>query len=128
MFGSWYGIPGAGWYITSVFFGADGETEVIAGRGECVHLLLHLLLVVGIEGTVLSREEISDHSLLDFGDSLKTSDVEESPITPVIGLCPCPHAIQFDVLGDAADAFRETSPGIPINSIDRLNTMPQSKD
>ena len=29
MLGSYYGFPGAGWYIISVF-GADGEIEVVA--------------------------------------------------------------------------------------------------
>ena len=50
--------------------GVDGEAEVVAGRRECVHLLLHFLLIDGIDGTVISKEQITDHSLFDFSDGL----------------------------------------------------------
>ncbi len=47
MFGSWYGFPGAGWHITSVFLVLLGKAIVAASGGELVHLLLHLLLFGG---------------------------------------------------------------------------------
>jgi len=35
-----------------------------------MNLLLHVSFVAGIEGTVISKEEISNHNFIDFGDSL----------------------------------------------------------
>ena len=45
-------------------FSADGEAEVVAGCRKAVHLGLHLLLVTGVEDAVVSKEKVSENSLV----------------------------------------------------------------
>ncbi len=51
-------------------FGADGETEVVAGSGKAVHLRLHFLLITGVEGAVVCKKKVSENSLLYLRDGL----------------------------------------------------------
>ena len=63
--------------------GVYGKTEVVTGGWEAVHLLLHLVLLIGIEGAVVRKEKITDHGLFDFGDGLQTPGVEQLAIASV---------------------------------------------
>lgn len=81
------------WFLIWFFWGrlihhfslldTDGEAKVVAGRCECVHFLLHVLLIDGIEGTVIRKEQVTNHSFFDLSDGLQTSipewDAEGSP-------------------------------------------------
>ena len=48
-----------------------------------MHFVPHPLLCAGVEGTVISKEEDSDDSLLHLWNSLHAPKVEQSAISPV---------------------------------------------
>ena len=48
-----------------------------------MHFVLHHLLCAGVEGTVISKQEVSDDSLLHLWNSLQAPKVEQPTISPV---------------------------------------------
>ncbi len=46
-------------------------------------LRLHFLLIAGVEGTVVSKEKVSEKSLLPFRDGLQPPGVEKFSVGPV---------------------------------------------
>ena len=64
-------------------FGASGETKFVPDFGEAVHFMLHLLLCEGVEGTVVSKQKVSDNRLFHLCDRLQASGVEQLAVSPV---------------------------------------------
>ena len=48
-----------------------------------MHFVLHNLICAGVEGTVISKQELSDDSLLHLWNSLQAPKVEQPAISPV---------------------------------------------
>ncbi len=66
-----YCLP-RGWLEHHLTFCADGEAEVAAGFGETVYLGLHFLLLTGIEGAFICKEEVPEYRLLYLCNSLQS--------------------------------------------------------
>ena len=66
------------------FLRTDGETEVVTAGGESVYLMLHLCLIWGIKGAVISKKKVSDDGFLYFRDCLHSPDVKQFSITSVL--------------------------------------------
>ena len=62
----------------------DGETKVVTTGGESVHLILHLGLIWGIKGAVISKEKVSDDGFLHSRDCLHSPDVKQFPVASVL--------------------------------------------
>ena len=69
---------------------ADGETEVCAGYGKFVYAALHVSFSAGVEGTVISKQEVPDDVCLDLGFCLKPPEVEQ------LAICTVPE-VDFNV-------------------------------
>ena len=63
--------------------GADRKTKVGAGNGEQVHGVLHVFRTTGIEGTIISEQEITELVKVDLGLGLKASQVEQLAVRSV---------------------------------------------
>lgn len=78
-----------GWLVHYFrLLGADGEAEVVAGYRKTVHLRLHFLLIAGADGTVVSKEKVSENSLLHLRNRLQPPGAEQFPIGPVSDVMP----------------------------------------
>ena len=108
MLGSWYGFPWAGWYITSVFLVLMvkpklSQTVENPSISSCISCSLL---------SVISKDEISDYSIFDFADCLKTPGLNSFPS----------HLYLMGMLG-------EVSPKASINITEnnRLNSVGEGR-
>ena len=63
--------------------GADRKTKVGAGNREQVHGVLHVFRTTGIEGIIISEQEVTELVKGDLGLGLKASQVEQLAIRSV---------------------------------------------
>ena len=73
-------MPGAGWCITSVFFCADREAEVVARIGAPVKAILHISLGGSVEGAIISEQKVVDGVRLNLGLRLQSPEVEDEAV------------------------------------------------
>ena len=64
-------------------FGTDSKTKFGAGNGEQVHGVLHVFRTISIEGTIISKQEVTELIKMDLGLGLKVSQVEQLAIRSV---------------------------------------------
>ena len=63
--------------------GADCNQRWCTGNGEQVHGVLHVFRTSGIEGTIISKQEVTELVKVDLGLGLKASQVEQLAVPSV---------------------------------------------
>ena len=62
---------------------ADRKTKVGAGNGEQVHGVLHVFRTTGIEGIIISEQEVTELVKVDLGLGLKALQIEQPAVRSV---------------------------------------------